>query len=791
MAEHSPLPPQELAWTCRPDSICEVPPKSGVLIGQEKAVAALKLGLELYGPGYNVFVSGLTGTRRAHSVKALIEQIRASCLLVPDRVFVHNFQEPHRPVLLELAKGEGARFVDDMQRFFRTIMARLPASLTSATLSERRRAIQKQYAVRERVLYHDLVGECERAGLSLVKLDQEGSVEPDIFPVIDGKPVAPEALDILVREGSLDQERAAALESARQDLVTKLYAVRSEGQNLALEMMGAIDQLERTEARTILLPALETLRQRWREPLQPYFDGLERHLLDNLGALVAVDQAAKAAGAEEPQRPRELEVHLLPRAEVKRSDGWDCPVVFEANPTVENLFGTILPPEPDGPRLAHIEIGSLLRADGGYLVLRLVDLRETPGVWPVLKRVLKTGQLEIRPIDTSAAGRVSPLKPDPIQVQAKLILIGEPGTYELLCEEDPEFKKVFKVHVQFDTTMPRTAENIGHYCAFAASLVHEEGLRPSTPGGICRFVECGARMAGVRRRLSTRFGDLADLYREASYVAMRRGGREIERADFLAAEQTRAARLALAQEKYLEGVRDGHFRIEITGHRVGQVNGLVVLDTGAWVYGRPSRISAQVGVGSKGIVNIERESELSGPIHRKGVQILSGYLLGRFARLFPLRLSATLCFEQSYSGVDGDSAASTELFALLSALSGVPLHQGIAVTGSVDQNGRIQAVGGVNEKVEGYFRVCQELGFTEEQGVMIPRTNVEDLMLPPEIIAAAEEGRFRVYAIETVEAGLEILTGVPAGTPDDDGDSLFGLAGRRLQEFARIWREYR
>ena len=538
-----------------------------------------------------------------------------------------------------------------------------------------------------------------------------------------------------------------------------------------------------------LRPLVADLRRTWKDNgFRKWLDSLEGWLLDNLQIVQAYVQAAREAGVEEARRPKELEVLLLQRAEVQREDNWDCPVVFEANPDEASVFGEILPPDPDGPRLAHLQAGSLLRADGGYLLLRLLDLRDAPSVWARLKRVLKTGRLEVRPVERGAGQPMSPLKPDPVEVNVKVVLIGEPGTYELLAHEDPDFRKVFKIHAEFDQSMDNTAENRGRYAAVVAKLAQEETLPPAEPCGLARVAEFGARLAGSRRRLSTRFGDLADLYREAAYLSRRRAGHGVAREDVVAAERARRKRTGLPQDKFLQAVTEGRLRFDVSSHEVGAVNGLVVLDSGLWSFGRPSRISAQVGVGSEGVVDIEREVELSGPIHQKGVQILDGYLLGTFATKVPLRLSAKIAFEQSYGGVDGDSASSTELYALLSALSGVPIDQGIAVTGSVDQSGRVQTVGGVNEKIEGFFTVCKELGLTGRQGCMIPAANVDDLMLRPEVLEAVESGQFRIWAVADIATGIEILTGEAAGSVDEPG-TVLGKAAARLIDFARIWKE--
>ncbi|MCA8970099.1 MAG: AAA family ATPase, partial [Planctomycetes bacterium] len=786
MTEFAPLHHDQLAWNCR-----DIDPLSGVdaspmHIGQERAVEALRTGIELYAPGYNLFVTGLTGTERAQSVQELIEEIKVQCRIVQDRVFVHDFVESRSPTLLELPRGQGRHFRADVDRVYASIMQIVPKALAAPSLAQRRRAIQAEFGGREQMLFQDLVAEAKTQGLAVVRIggepESEGPVEADIFPVIGEEAVPPEALAALVREGKIDAAQAERLGEARQALLTKLHGIRAQSHELALEMAKRLDELAKAICRSRIKPLFVGLTSRWEgELFKTYFDRAQAWVIEHLSIILAYVQASRESGVQ--RRPKELDVRMIARADTRTGERWDCPVVFESNPTHASLFGTILPPDEDGPRLQHIVEGALLRADGGFVILRLADLVQG-NLWNDLKRVLKSGVLEIRPPEGPMPFPTSTLEPDPIEISTKVVVVGEEGSYELLCENDAEFKKVFKVHAQFEQTMRRTDSNLELYASAIRRIVEtEDGLLPATSSGLARLAEHGARLAGSQRRLSTRFGEIADLYREASYLARRSGIRSVERKHVQAAEEHRERRLSLARENFLERVEDGLYRFDVTGSQVGQINGLVVLNSAAWGYGRPTRITAQVGVGQGRIVNIERESELSGPIHEKGVQILSGYLLGTFAGHVPLRLSATICFEQSYVGVDGDSASSTELYALLSSLADVPIRQGIAVTGSVDQFGRIQAVGGVNEKIEGFFEVCEKLGLDGRQGCILPRSNVDALMLRPEVVDAVRNGRFRIWAIDTIDEGIEILTGMRAGTPDGGDGCIHGRVLQRLRTF--------
>ena len=529
------------------------------------------------------------------------------------------------------------------------------------------------------------------------------------------------------------------------------------------------------------------MSERWGEGLWTYFQQLQSFLLDQIPSLLLYAEENHVDPSLQDSLPPQLGFKILRTSHEEE----DCPVLFEASPTWENLFGSILPGKEGSPaRLSQVQGGSLLKADGGYLVLRLADVLTEHGVWNSLKRVLKTGLLEIRAPESPVMGVSSPLKPMPVPLRVKVVLIGNRGTYDAMSQEDPEFPKIFKIHAQFEADMPRNGNALLRYSSFISSMVQEEQLLPFSKEAAGRIAEIGVRLAGNRNRISTRFGDVSDLLREASYMAQSANKKEVDRESVLQAEEARRRRHSLPEDKYLEMVTNGSYFMNTEGKSVGEINGLVVLDYGVFVYGHPIRISAQVGVGAAGIVDIEREAELSGPIHLKGVQILVGWLTGTFAQDFPLSLSARICFEQSYGPVEGDSASAAELCALLSALSDVPLRQDIGMTGSVDQKGRIQAVGGVNEKIEGFFRTCRAMGLTGTQAVIIPKSCVQSLQLAPEVLEGVEAGNFRVYSVSHIKEALEILTGKRAGSPSDPG-SILGEAQSQLERYAEICRLFR
>jgi ATP-dependent Lon protease len=473
--------------------------------------------------------------------------------------------------------------------------------------------------------------------------------------------------------------------------------------------------------------------------------------------------------------------------------------VVETSPSYRNLFGTI---EKMIDRTGHwrtdftrIKAGSLLTASGGFLVLQLYDLIAEPGVWSALKRTLKNRLVDIQGYDPLYLFTVSALKPEPIPVNVRVVVIGDDLTYQILYNYDPDFRKIFKVKADFDSVMPRDAGNLGNYTDFIRKIQHDEKLLPLDRTGVAAVIEHGVRATGRQKKLSTRFSDIADLIREASYWAESTGVRNIDAAHVRRAIDERIKRVALIEDKVREMILDGSLMVDTEGMRVGQVNGLSILSLGYHMFGRPTRITVKTGVGRGGVINIERESDLAGRSFNKGVLILEGFFRSHFAQDKPLAMTASICFEQSYSGIDGDSASSSEVYALLSSLSGVPLRQDLAVTGSVNQHGEIQPIGGVNEKIEGFFDVCRERGLTSTQGVIMPALNSIDLMLRPDVVEAVEAGRFHVYAIRTIAQGIELLSGRPAGDRLTTGGgftegSVFAMVDHRLREYAGVMQRF-
>ncbi|MEM7205499.1 MAG: ATP-binding protein [Planctomycetota bacterium] len=753
----APLPAADLRWECAPLRPSQQQPALTHLLGQERAVEALRTGLELRAPGYHVFLSGPSDTGRSALVQEMIASLEAPAGPGPDRIYLSNLRELHRPRLLTLAPGRAPVFEREFRELIDSIREVLRAAVHSRAHKMSRRLVLGNAEARQRRLFDALARVAERAGCQLVPFEGEGGVGADIYPVCHGEAASPEALAGLVAEGRLTPAERDELLARRAALVERLEEVYDRVRRVHRDTERELREMDQKLASRQLQHLIGEFVSAWPQAeVQRHLDEIRDWIELDLTPWVAGDH--DQASEQPPMDPRqELVVHVVRTSEPAAPR----PMVFETHPTWPMLFGALEPARDGIGSPSAMHPGALLRADGGFLVLRAVDVLNEPGVWAELKRTLRSGELQIREHDPNTGATTGPLQPEVIPVDVKVVLIGEPGAYEALAAEDPQFLQTFKVHAELDTTVPATTDNCRRYADLLAWLSRHEGLRAFAPEAAAAVVEFGARRGGRRDRLTTSFGEIADIGREASLWCERSGGGPVRREHVQAALEARDRRLDLAREQVERDMRDGYLLVSTTGFAVGQVNALTVIDVGTFAFGKPCRITATTGAsdaGRTGVVNIERESDLSGPLHDKGVFILSGFLLDRYGRDGPLSVRATLCLEQSYGGVDGDSASGAELLALLSSLSHVPLDQGMGVTGSVNQKGEIQAVHGVNEKVEGHFRLCCAQGLSGDQGVVLPRANVPDLMLSPDIVAAVRDKRFSVYAVDTVEQALVILT---------------------------------
>jgi predicted ATP-dependent protease len=775
-------------------------------IGQERALRALKMGVELSAPGYNIFVCGLAGTSRGGTIARMIEEVRPPTKESPDRCYVNNFKLPDRPRLLCLPRGEATSFKKDMQAGIDFLRRRIPQVFEGEPFQRQKGRIVERFTVREKELMDDFTRRIAREQFALGHMQVGAVALPEIFPVLEGQMVPIEDISKMVHEGKLESQVAEDIERKYEQFRQEFTVVYRKTLTLSRELASELSYLEQEAASVLVDGVIEELKEKYPgTSVSEYLEEVRHHLLDNLDPFKEREGEAEHEdgvpdGLPKPLSGPERDPFRVYGVNVILSHNHEdiSPVIFETTPTYANLFGTIQRAYDSRggwtSDFMDLRGGSLLRADGGFLIMYSLEAISEMGVWRALKRTLNHNRLEIQPLEMFYPFGGSALKPEAIDINVKVILIGDRQLYELLYDFEEDFRKIFKVRVEFDEEMPMSDGVIAEYAGRLRALSEKENLFPFDRGAFAAMLEYGVRQAGRRNKVTARFVDIADLAREAHYCAV--AAREVVvRADHVrGALSSKMERHNLIETRVREMIEEGTLLVDVSGSKLGQVNGLSVLEIGGYSFGKPVRITATAALGKSGLINIERESNLSGRFHDKGVHIIAGFLRSQFAQDKPLSLAASICFEQSYSGVDGDSASSTEIYALLSALSGLPLRQDIAVTGSINQQGDIQAIGGVNEKIEGFFDVCCIKGLTGTQGVMMPQSNVEDLMLREDILEAVANGKFHLWPVARVEQGIEILTGMAAGSRATDGKfesgTVFGIVDDRLKQLARTLKDY-
>jgi len=780
-----------LAWRCPDewvpaDSLSQVEPAK-TIVGQERAVDAIEFGLSARGVGFNVFVTGLSGTGRLTTIKRFLDEQAGDGPAPDDVCFVYNFDRPEHPRALRLKAGEAVKFRRAMNQLVDELRENLPEILRSPEFRKRVDFALAPLKRQELETTRAFEIKVKEAGFQLVQIQTGPVTRPDIYVTVGEEAVAVDELEEQVRSGALTAEKAEELTRLHATLMEEMERIFEEISEIRTRMQERMEEVQKSAIEPLLDVVVGRVRKAVDdERIGPYLDQVRKDLQEEMDRFTE-DEEGEGSG----DRFLRWRVNVV----VDNSETRGHPVLMETEPSFANVFGTIeraMTSRGEGfTDFTRIRAGSLLRADGGYLVLNMDDLAFDARVWPALKRALKYGRVQIQSPETALYG-VAALKPEEVPLDVKVVIIGDRGSYDLLYRYDRDFSKIFKVLADFDSVMKPSRQTAQEVLAVLAKVARDEDLVPLDRSGMAAMLELAVRLAGSRRRFSSRFSDVADYYREASYLAARSGKEEVGRAEVTAAVEAHHHRHGLSEEKTLQWIAEEVIRIDTEGSAVGQVNGLAVYDLGHCRFGKPSRITARIGVGREGVINVERRAGLSGPTYDKGVQILTGFLRGTFARKVPLTMACSITFEQSYGGVDGDSASSTEIYAILSALSGLPVRQDVAVTGSVDQLGRVQAIGGVNEKIEGFFKVCSERGLTGSQGVMIPVDNVGDLQLSQEVVDAVAEGTFHVWSVRTVEEGIEHLTGVPAGQLLEEGwtpDSVYERCQRRLEEMSRLLRQ--
>ncbi len=791
------VPADQLRWRLDPNTLSfetteDLKPLKEI-IGQKRGVEAFRFGMGIDKPGYNVFVTGMAGTGRMSTIRKLLEEISKKKAVVPDDYcYVNNFKNSEAPILLRLEPGKGRKFKKDVRNFVEALKKDIPQFFESQDYLNRKKEIMEEYEKKGKDFFKDLDKKVRAEGFALVDIQVGQMKRPEVVPLIDGNPTHIDQVEAMVEKGRFPKDEFEGLKKKQEKLRKDVEQISLDLRTLQKEVQEDIEKMDRLMFTKMATELTAPLKDRYKtKQISDYIDDMLADMTDNLHIFTPQSQQAIPGfpfTLPEGDAFQPYQVNLI----VDNGDQKGPPVIIESYPTYRNLFGSI---ERVVDRsgvwktdFSKIKAGSFIKANGGYLVLNLLDAIMEPGVWPALKRSLKTETIEIQTYDPFYLFTTTGLKPEPIEMDIKVAIISDAYLYHLLLAYDEDVKKIFKVRADFDTSMEKNADSIHQFAEFIKLKKDEDKLMPFDRTAVAALVEYAVRLSGRQEKISTSFPAITDLIREADYWASQDNKKVVQEQHVDKAIEAKVYRSNMIEEHIQEMIDRGTLMIDVDGEVIGQVNGLAVYDLGDYMFGKPSRITASTSMGRSGIINIEREAELSGNTHDKGVLILSGYLRKKYAQDKPLTVSASIAFEQSYSGVDGDSASSTEIYALLSSLANVPLKQYIAVTGSVNQNGEIQAIGGINQKIEGFYDCCRKTGLTGHQGVMMPDSNVKDLMLRKDVVKAIEDGSFNIYKVKTIDEGIEILTDKKAGTKKANGTFPRGtinyLVNEKLQELA-------
>ncbi len=780
------LKPSELRRVCNPSQFAFKDTSElaslDLVIGQERAVHAIEFGLDMRSPGYNIFVTGAEGTGKSTIVRDLTARFAKTQPVPDDWCLVNNFSDEFRPRAVALPPGRGPSFAKKINRLVNDLKKEIPKAFETEAYLKKLAAVKSRFSSRQQSIFQKIERFATERSLHIDSSQKEFPV----VPVVEGKILSAE-----------DYQKLP--DGVKAEIDEKVAQIQAEMERSGRKIEKLSQQLhtdiERLMSEAVLAPVqkrVDPLRADFKErgEVRDYLNALQADIVENFASFMPAEKGEPPAAGECPQPAKapfqKYQVNVLVHREVMKG----APVIYETNPTFFNVVGRIEKRAYMGTVNTDFTLvlaGSLLNANGGCLIMEIEPLLMHPYVWEALKRSLQTKRLDIEDVPEESAFGTTSLRPQPIPLEVKVILLGSYEAFEMLQNYDSKFNKIFKVRADFDQEVARTPETEQLYARFIARVCREENLLPFNPRGVAAIVEFGEKYVSDQNKLSIRFGPLLGVLKESDYWARRQRAKVTSEKHVVRAFQEHRFRYSLYEQKVHESYRDGSIMIDVTGAVAGQINGLAVYQIGEYSFGRPARITAETFMGKGGVVNIEREADLSGSTHDKGVLILSGYLGSVFAQHHPLSLAISITFEQSYSDIDGDSASSTELYAILSSLSGIPIRQGIAVTGSVNQKGRVQAIGGVNQKVEGFFEVCREKGLTGEQGVIIPIANVQNLMLRKDVVDAVRKKKFHVYRVSRVEEGIEILTGVRAGRPDAEGlyppGTVFGEVQKKLKAY--------
>lgn len=760
----------ELRLACKPGGItfkttAEVPPLEG-MIGQERAVKATEFGLKIKQPGYNIFMTGLTGTGKSSYAQSIIEKISAAETVPDDWVYVYNFEHPGEPIALNLPAGIGYSFCIKIQELLEDLKENIPKVFDGEDYERQKSIYIKDFQEARSNLLDELSKAAQEQGFAL-KRTSSGFVT---IPLLNGEQINEEEF------AKLDQAEKENLEKKSTEVQLKAMEIMRRVQKVEREFKDQLKDLDQRIGLAAIGHLFSELNEEYGKfpAIIKYLQSFQKDVLSNLADFRGEDEEQQnpmlwLKRQSQEQTDLRYTVNLL----VDNRETKGAPLVYETNPSYYNLLGRVEYENRLGmvvTDFSMIKPGALHRANGGYLILQARDILTTMQSWDVLKRVLRTREIRIENIgEHFGLVAMSTLRPQPIPLNIKVVMIGNPYLYQILYHYDEDFRKLFKIKADFDIEMERHEDNVNKMAGFISYHCNKKKLRNFDQPAVSEIVEFSTRLAEKQDKLSTRFNEIVDLLIEADTWAALDGKKTVGRKQVQKALDEMAYRSNKYEQKVIESISDGLILLDLKGSKVGQVNALSVLDQGDYSFGRPSRITASTYLGRKGVINIERESDLSGRIHSKGVLILSGCLGMRYGAKTPLNLTASLCFEQSYGGVDGDSASAAELFSLLSSLAEIPLRQDLAVTGSINQKSEIQPVGGVNHKIEGFFMACKAVGLNGKQGVIIPDQNRKNLVLKHEVVEEVKKGRFHIYTIKTVDEGLALLSGIEAGEKLSNG----------------------
>ncbi len=795
------VPVEKLRWQCDPavfDFECTKELASlREFIGQDRAIRAIQFGLSMNHEGYNVYVAGLTGTGKTSMVKTYIDRLIAKHQIgddfhPQDWAYVHNFTDPDRPQVIGMPQGTCKEFRNRISNLLDRLKEDLARAFSSDEYKNSRKKVIEENQANQQKIMQEIGEDAQKQGF-LLEVTQAG---PVLVPLIEGRPMNQ------AEYMALDEKVRKELDKRHAELLKKVQETSEKLHELQHQTVQKLADTDKALADVTVARLFDGLLNDYKDQskITQFLNDLKKYTLDNLD-IFKVEEAktpnplglpsTQIMQGRDPYLPFQINVFI------DNSETQGPPVITEPNPIYPNLFGKLERRFLFGGYLSDhtmLKPGAIHRANGGYLLLSAAEVITNIGVWPAIKRAIRTKEVRVEdPFEQFGLIAPQAMKPEPIPINTKFFLIGDPFIYQVLAMYDEEFWELFRVKADFDYEVERTGENLKEFAAFIAGCCEDCQLRHFDRTGVAKTLEFASRMVSDQQKLSSRFSQIRELVQEAEYWARQDGAELVNGKHVELAIEERRFRHNLPDERIKELIKRGTIMIDTEGAVVGQVNGLSVYSLGDITFGKPSRITCRTFLGRHGIINIERESRLSGPLHNKGMLILNGYLGSRFAQDFPLSLSASLCFEQSYEGVEGDSASSTELYALLSSLADVPIRQSIAVTGSVNQKGEIQPIGGVNQKIEGFYGICKAKGLSGDQGVMIPRRNVDNLMLRQEVIDDVKAGQFHIWAVNTVDEGIEILTGMPMGQLSKgqfQKNTISFKVDQNLREMAKKLKEY-